>query len=239
MPEKRTIIPGSFKSRISLGTRYVPAPTPWQAGVNTALRAYAPWGPFGVDEPPTGTGGRTGKFLGMVPYAGGLLQAILAGSQAGEQQGRMVKVPPKTGWFQNLLSTIGNTMAFMPSSPALSIAKPAVSGLSGLAGAPMMFNTSWEQMLAGLGGAAVRGAVDRTGVLRTMASPPAEPTQGSVNAPMWPLPPTASLNPFVNPATGVAPAWAGGPSTWNQPQSTWGPEWRVPSSPAWENLQSP
>ena len=31
----------------------------------------------------------------------------------------------------------------------------------------------------------------------------------------------ASSNPFANPTTGVAPSWAGGPSTWNQPAWTW------------------
>ena len=170
------MVPGSFKSTINLGTRYVPPPTPWQAWANTALRNYTPWGPLGVDEPPTGTGGTAGKWAGRIPYAGGMVQAFLASQAAEKQQGRMVKVPPATGWFQNLLQSLGNTMAFMPGGgTAMTAAKAGVSGLQGLAGAPGMFGTSWESLLAGAGGAAVRGLADRTGVLRSMSAEPTPP----------------------------------------------------------------
>ncbi len=207
----------------SPGRRFVPAPTPWQAGYNTFLRNYTPWGPFGVDEPPTGTGGWTGKILGATPYAGGLLQAIMAGAAAREQTGQMVEVPPATGWFQNLLKTLGNVLALTPSpagaaGSALSMAKLGISGAQGFAGAPGMFNTSWEQVLAGMGGMAVRGLADRTGLLQsiTQQSPAPAVDTGRYTY----TPPVAPSNPFT--IDGFTPAWAGGPSTWNQPASTWG-----------------
>ena len=176
------MVPGSFKSKINLGTRYVPAPTPGQAWLNTALRNYAPWGPFGVDEPPTGIGGTGGKWAGRIPYAGGVVQAFMASEAARKQQGRMVKVPPATSWFQNLLQTIGNTLTFTPASPTKTAVQVGVGALQGITGAPGMFGSNWESVLAGVGGAAGRELLDRTGVLRSMSQ---EPTWNAPQAMQW------------------------------------------------------
>ena len=177
------MVPGSFKSKINLGTRYVPAPTPGQAWLNTALRNYAPWGPFGVDEPPTGIGGTGGKWAGRIPYAGGVVQAFMASEAARKQQGRMVPVPPATGFWSNLLQTLGNTLQFVPGGgTAKTAAQAGVSGLQGITGAPGMFGSSWESVLTGVGGSAVRGLADRTGVLRSMSQ---EPTWNAPQAMQW------------------------------------------------------
>lgn len=153
---------------ITMGKRFVPAPTPWQAGWNTMLRNYTPWGPFGVDPSPTGSGGRAGMVLGAVPYAGGAFQSILAGAAAREKQGQMVEVPPARSWFQNLLSTIQNTLRFAPGGGAMDIIKPAMSGISGLAGTPEFFGTSWGDTAARMGGLGIRELADRTGILKSM-----------------------------------------------------------------------
>lgn len=208
------------------GQTFVPAPTSWQAFWNTVLRHYTPHGPYGVDEPPTGTGGLAGGLLGQVPFGGGLLKAIMAGAAASEQAGKTVRLPPKTGWFQNFLSTIGNTLGLVPiTNPALSAAKLGVSAARGLAGAPEAFNTSWGEMLAGTGGTLAREALDRTGVFRGMQEEGRREDFGGPSlsfASRFNRYNQPGENPFTDPFTGRTPAWAGGPSTWNQPSSMWG-----------------
>ena len=236
MPEKGTLVPGSFKSTISYGKRFVPAPTPTQAATNVALRNYAPWGPFFVDEPPTGTGGRAGSVVGTIPFVGGGLQALLAGIEAGKTQGQMVEVPPRQGWFRNFLQTLGNVLAFVPAvNPAVTAAKLGVGVARGLAGVTSP-STSWGQTAAGLVGLAGREATGRKsegtffdqlfqgGGSAPSVSSPAEIPQASYGR-------FPSSNPFTDVWTGQTPSWAGGPSTWNQPKSTWeGTPWFVPSS---------
>lgn len=229
-----SIVPGSFKSNISLGTRYVPAPTPWQAAWNTLLRNYTPHGPFFVDEPPTGVGGRAGKVSSIVPYVGGGLQAIHAGVAAGKKQGQMVSVPPATGFWQNLLTTLGNILALVP-GPGVGVkaAKAGVGALSGLAGAPEFFGTSWADMLARGAGMGVRQVGTRVGRAFSPSTPSGArgqaPTAAPTASPEWATPtyatgfpfvpgesivgrsfgtPVGPYNPFVNPATGLAPSWS-------------------------------
>ena len=175
------------------------------------LRNYAPWGPLAVDEPPTGTGGTAGRWASRIPYAGGAIQAFMASQAAEKARGRMVKVPPAQNWFQNLLQSLGNTMTFMPGGgTAMTAAKIGVSGAQGLAGAPGMFGSSWESLLAGTGGAAIRGFADRTGVLRSMAAEPAQ-TWNAPEAMGWGQAPPSGGGPTVPSNFGQSPEafWAG------------------------------
>lgn len=235
MPERGPVIPGSFKSTITLGKRFVPAPTPSQAATNVMLRNYAPWGPFFVDEPPTGVG-PAGRVMGTLPFVGGGIQALLSGIEAGKKQGQMVEVPPKQGWFRNFLQTLGNIAAFVPAiNPAVSAAKIGIGAASGLAGVTSP-STSWGQTAAGLAGLAGRAATSgrRTDrnffdtMLQGQGSVPSE-SSGAYRPTPAPYGRYPSENPFTDVWTGFTPAWAGGPSTWNQPKSTWeGTPWYLP-----------
>ena len=227
------MVPGSFKSTINLGTRYVPAPKPYQAGINQFLRNVIPGASFWVDEPPTGmAGGALGRGAGFIPYAGGaVIQPQLAAEAARQKQGQMVPVPPKANWFQNLLTSLGAALSYVPGGVgggAMQAAKAGVGGLQGLMAAPSMVGSSWEQMLGGVAGTAARGLTDRTGVMRSMAREPMAQWETPFPVdPAWRTrdwgraPAIQGSNPFAHPDTGVLPAWAGGPSTWNQPAESW------------------
>ena len=135
MPEPGSLIPGSFKGTISMGTRYVPAPTSGQATWNELLRAYAPWGPIGVDPSPTGfAGGLPGRFGKALPYVGGSIGAFLAGEAAGQKQGQMVRVPPRNRPME-VLDTVRNLLRLAPSNLAtnmLGVGLGVTKGLTGL-----------------------------------------------------------------------------------------------------------
>ena len=218
--EPGSLVPGSFRSTISLGTRYVPAPAPGQAAWNELLRGYAPWGPLGVDPSPTGfAGGGWGKFGRALPYVGGAIGSRLAGEAARQKQGQMVPVPPRNT-IMDVLDTLRNVLRFTPGG----ITSP--TGIMGI-------GVGVAKGLTGL----FQGHKDRTGMARAVQEGPGQAAPYSP-APMIAPAVTPSLasrfnrysvpseNPFINPSTGVAPSWAGGPSTWNQPASTWA----VPSS---------
>jgi len=125
--------------------------------------------------------------MGAIPYGGGLMQSFMAAGAAREKQGQMVEVPPARSWFQNLISTIQNTLNFMPGGGAgLGIAKNVVSGVGGLAGAPEFFGTSWGDTLARAGGLGIRELADRTGILKsTWQSPGVPPEAGYDESAAW------------------------------------------------------
>ena len=227
-----SLVPGSFKGKVSLGTRYVPAPTPGQAAWNTFLRSYTPWGPFTADEPPTGTGGRFGQIARLLPYVCGSLRSTMAAQAAREKQGQMVPVPPATGWFQNLLTSLGNLMAVLPmGGPAATGARVGLGAASGLAGAPEFFGTSWPSVLGRAGGMGARALMERSPTRGGGPGPTApEPRRSTawvgsqqMDYPTYfPFVPGSSIvgtsqayssspgvyNPFLNPSTGQAPPWS-------------------------------
>ena len=135
MPAQSSPIPGSYKYRSDLrdpGKRFVPAPTQWQAIWNTFLRNYTPWGPLTVDPSPTGTGGKLGKVASAVPYAGGGIEALLAGRAAGQQAGQMVEVPEAPSPTSNILKSLGNTLGFVPGGgTGMQVAKAGVGAAGG------------------------------------------------------------------------------------------------------------
>ena len=136
MPEPGSLIPGSFKGTLSMGTRYVPAPTPWQAGWNEFLRGTAPHGPLMVDPSPTGfAGGGWGRGGRAVPYAGStVIGPLLAAEAARQKQGQMVRVPPRNRPME-VLDTVRNLLRLAPSNLAtnlLGVGLGVTKGLTGL-----------------------------------------------------------------------------------------------------------
>ena len=74
----------------------------------------------------------------------------------------------------------------------MDIIKPATSGISGLAGTPEFFGTSWGDTLARAGGLGIRELADRTGILKsTWQSPGVPPADtGYDESAAWGNPPS-------------------------------------------------
>lgn len=129
----------------------------------------------------------------------------------------MVPIPPRDR-LGDVLDTLRNLFRFTPGM-AGTLGGVGVGVAKGFRDLPEWF----------------KGHPDRTGMAGIQA-----PGQGTAYQSPSMIPPAMTTsfasrfnqyaepgeNPFINPSTGVAPAWAGGPSTWNQPRSTWA----IPSS---------
>lgn len=196
----------------SPGQRFVPSPVPWEAGWNTFLRNIFPPSRFWVDPSPTGVGGKAGMALGGIPYGiGALLQGITAGAAAGESRG-MVPIRPTSVWdrIRDLLASLSFGLGFTPVGAG---AKMGAGLVSGLAGVPDFFTTSGPQALGAVGGFGARSLLE--------AASGGRGGGGFVSPGLETMTPVGPSNPFT--IDGFTPAWAGGPSTWNQPAWTWGP----------------
>ena len=228
-------------------SRYSQVTSPLSTFFRQLERSMTPWGPLVHDAPAAGfAGGTLGQLGRMAPRVGPIIGAGEAAYAASGKEGQWFPQPEESMWSRGL-GAAGNTLSWMNmlgiGGGGADIAGNVVGGIQGLMKAPDFLKSTFGGMGATMAGRTVRGLADRTGILRNGGFSPFSggmsdvlrdrpgtmgggetPPPTNLQAIFGGIPsmPSPTSNPFYNPDIGSAPSWAGGPSTWNQPASTWG-----------------